>query len=528
VAAQGRTLAGFNPADVGLGVVEGVETTAYLVDPLTEGDVEEFEARSAALGAAGLAAGSAAVTSAQENPGRALETVGAIGSGGYLGGRALSAAPSAVRTARVRARASDRVDLEEITDERGVEGDLPNFETDPNAPTSEAVEEIRTRAADNPEDVTDVLGTDRALFQSTEADLGPQFSARRGSSELPGLFTSPDASPLRLSGSGATSGGFSPRLIRLSDLRGPRDRFAAFEGDRIEGFPEDATGSGRIPDGADGYEPDPSTSGAQFLDDQADEGTAFVRPQGGRTTELEAIFPPGSTFRQSDTLAVDLPSGRSVPLDVFLRADADDVLAGARADDIGDGLGGGASTADDIAASLRRSSRRDRADGDPLAPTSGGFSSSGSTGLSAGSFGTGLSSSVFGTSSGSGFGSGGSSGFGSGSGFGSSGGSFFGSSSTPGGSFSGGSSTPFGDPTGVFGGGSSTPFGDPTGGSGSSTGPPSSPPGSPPSSPPGQPPNPPVDELDMEAEQLFATDATEDLFDSGIQSGDELLEDFGL
>jgi hypothetical protein len=337
----------------------------------------------------------------------------ALGAGAFLAGsalagtaagtaatRGLSALPDRVRSVRARRAADARVDFEDVTSERGAEGDLPLFETDTDAPTGEAVDEVRQRAADNPDAVLDAVDEDRALFQSTEAELGPGFEARRGSSELPGLFTSPDASPLRLDvGNEQSSSMLSTnvRLPRLRDFTSRDDRLAAFPGDRVEGFPDDGTGSGRVPDGDGGFEPDPDTSGARFLDEEAEEGTAFVRPEGARTTELEALFPPGSEFGQSGSLAVDLPSGRTVPIDVFRRADdLPDADGGGplgrflgdergRAT-LGDDRGDATRTVREIDDELRRLRRRDRdrLEGEPTAPlgsTGTTSSSASSTGL---------------------------------------------------------------------------------------------------------------------------------------------------
>ncbi|AXG11662.1 hypothetical protein [Haloplanus rubicundus] len=252
--------------------------------------------------------------------GEAVVGTAAVRAGGGLGTR--------IRSARVRRQADETVQLEDTTSERGVEGALPYFDTDTDAPTEQAVAEVRERAADNPDTVLDALygDADRVLFHSTEADLGDEFEAARGSSELPGLFTSPDASPLRIQDS-ESSWLSRPeiRFPRASDFTGGSDRFAGFRGDRIEGMPDDATGARRIPDPDGGTRPDPRTSGAQFLDEAAEEGTAYVRPPGSRTEELEAIYPPGSGFQMRNRLAVELPSGRAVPLDLFERAGRTDL-----------------------------------------------------------------------------------------------------------------------------------------------------------------------------------------------------------
>jgi hypothetical protein len=314
-------------AEATLAADSAINTAQNLPETVSEEGAGSVAEASVAVGGAALAGG---LRRFQQQP---AETAGSVAGEIVAPTAALRGASrvgSAARSARVRAQADEVVELEEITDETGTEGDLPQFETDTGAPTSEAVDEVRARAADNPEVVTEAVGTERTLYHSTEADLGEGFEASRGSSELPGLFTSPDASPLRLAETEATSRMPSFRLPRGSDFTGERDRFAAFEGDRITGMPEEATGSGRIPDGEGGYTPDPETGGARFLDDDAEAGTAYVRPTGSRTTELEAIFPPGSRFeaprervssiseralRQSDTDTRDV-FGRPLASDV--------------------------------------------------------------------------------------------------------------------------------------------------------------------------------------------------------------------
>lgn len=226
--------------------------------------------------------------------------------------------PAGVRGYRATRGASETVKFSDITSQRGEQGNLPHFETSPDAPTRRAVGEVQRRAGEQPDAAQSTVGTDQILWHSTEANLGPEFTAAQGGSELPGLFTSPDASPLRLS-EGAEASSLVQRLRPgRPDLSTTPDRLAAFEGDRIAGMPDWATGSGRTKQAGE-WAPDPNTSGARFLNQQADPGTAYVRSTGSRTTELEAIFSPGSQFAQSGRLAVEMPSGRKIPGDVFRR-----------------------------------------------------------------------------------------------------------------------------------------------------------------------------------------------------------------
>jgi hypothetical protein len=129
--------------------------------------------------------------------------------------------------------------------------------------------------------------------------------------------------------------------------------------------------------------PDPDTAGAQFFEGEAAEGTAYVRPTGDRTNELEAVFPPGSEFQRQTQLAVNMPDGGVATVDVFRRSgrsvDSDSPtptsVAGA------DPERGESITALEI-------SRRDRPgtrtspEGEPVAPTpptAGGFTAGSGT-----------------------------------------------------------------------------------------------------------------------------------------------------
>lgn len=271
---------------------------------------------------------------------------------GFLTGtvalRAVEKGADVARSARI-ARAADRpeVSLEDITTKEAARtGELPQFQASPGASTAKAVAEVRKRAAGKPPEAVPGEG-ERVLFHSTQNRLSGEVEVEAGGSELPGLFTSPEASPLRLSVRSRASSGrprFTPR-VRKSD------QLVNVPGDDIRGMPERATGAGRVKVG-DEWQPDPTTSGARFLTEEADPGAAYVRPRGSRTTELEAIVPPGSRFVEEGVTPVRV-GGRTVPgtsirvpgtgrlvpsrrfrrADVDVDADADDLARAGRTPD---------------------------------------------------------------------------------------------------------------------------------------------------------------------------------------------------
>lgn len=397
-----------NLPGAGVAAQETAETGAFVGSGFLQGPGEGFDrlsrvGRETTRFSRGIAQGFA------ESPARTAGAVAGGAAGGILTGTALSTttrrATRGARNVRTRLQADETVTFEDISSERGVEGELPEFDTDPGAPTAEAVEEVRDRAANQPDAVQEATGTERVLFRSESERLPEDLEAGRGNFELPGLFTSPDASPIRtrLSGDGRS---ILPRpgIPRLRDFSGGRtQRLSAFEGDRIEGAPQRAADSGFAVRDADGdiverfpntgagaadarklaediggeRVPDPDTGGARFLEGDADEGTAFVRATGDRSTELEAIFPPGSQFRRSGQLAVELPNDEVGTLDVFRRAD-DEVGDAQRTDtDTGDAdrVRQDTSDADGETVSLddiRRQSRRgsDREPRTPVTPFS--------------------------------------------------------------------------------------------------------------------------------------------------------------
>ncbi len=233
------------------------------------------------------------------------------------------------------------VQFSEITSPRGEAGGLPEFRTGPSEPTARAVGEVQTRAAEQPPVVQEAAGSESVLFHSAEGSLGRELTVGEGASELPGLFTSPDASPLRLRSLQEASQ--SRPLIGTGDLSLTPDQLAAIEMPRgqIRGMPESASGAahavrrnGRVVEtGLSRAEanrivaerggqriPDPTTSGARYLTEQADPGTAQVRPRGSRSPELEAVIPPESQFAAGQRIGVELPSGETVPMEVFRQA----------------------------------------------------------------------------------------------------------------------------------------------------------------------------------------------------------------
>lgn len=332
-------------ADVGAETVENFGETA-----------EEFGTEET-LDAVGETFGAAGVGLAQEAQERPAEFAGSFAVELLAGSAALKGVEKAGDVARAsRLSTTSTVDFEDITTKAGAGGALPSFDTDPDAPTAEAVEEVSERAQDNPDIVTQQTGGS-TLFHGTRSDFDTSFEVGEGASELPGMFTSPEASPIALQGLGTdlSLSSLSPRLPQIS---GKSDRFLALPGDRVDAMPPGATGAANAVRGPDGElitglgrgeakaiaadDPDfevisdPTTSGAQFLTEQADTGTAFVRPRGSRTTELEAIFAPGSGFQKVGTVGVNVGrrqfpgtdinvplTGRQVPMDIFERAPDD-------------------------------------------------------------------------------------------------------------------------------------------------------------------------------------------------------------
>lgn len=270
-------------------------------------------------------------------------TVGLLGAG-LVGGEAVGAARTASTAARETVVGSDLVGgtktipYSSITDESGALGGGSKFETSTSAPASDAVAEVSSRAVDQPSVVQEAAGGDSLLYHTTGGSLGSDLAIGEGSSELPGLFVAPDANSvgLRSTSFGATTRDFAESLKpRLPNFGGRTDRIAAFKGDAIDAMPESATGAGYEVRAADGsvverglsrkvakslaenvgddavVGPDRTTSGYQFLSGDAATETAYVRPTGSRTGELEAIYAPESQFTRTGESAVNVRVGGS-------------------------------------------------------------------------------------------------------------------------------------------------------------------------------------------------------------------------
>ena len=223
--------------------------------------------------------------------------------------------------------ASRTVALESISDAHGARGGVSRFKTSPKEPTESAVAEMRARAAEQPDAVKQSADAESVLYHTTGEKFPGEVTVGEGASELPGLWTAADVNAVGLRNTAFGRGALTDRLPGLSDIFRPRkpdflrgtDRIAAFEGDRIAGMPETAQGAAYEVRGPTGealvrglsrgeakklastmeeavVAPDTTTGGYQFLTSEAEPGTAYVRPTGSRTPELEAIFPPESEF----------------------------------------------------------------------------------------------------------------------------------------------------------------------------------------------------------------------------------------
>ena len=337
----GATISGFLgglgriPGGVAGGIGTGIslgESTVETGQSVVAGDVTAGEVQRAAEGAT-AETGEAAIEEIQSDPASA---VGEIVGGAVIGSaavRGLESASDIASGARLRVRADQpTVELEDITTERGAQGELPEFDTDPDAPTQEAVEEVSERARQQPGEITPEEG-EGVLFHTTEGDLPGDLTVTEGRSELPGLFTSPEASPIGLPGVGNRTT-LSDISLRRPQIRSEQGQVVAIPGEDVRGMPPGATGAGyelRTPGGdvetrglgrgeakarAEGTElevrPQSDTPGYQFLAEEAEPGAAYVRPSGARTTELEAITPPGSEFVEEGVTPVRV-SGRTIP-----------------------------------------------------------------------------------------------------------------------------------------------------------------------------------------------------------------------
>lgn len=288
------------------------------------------------------------------------------------------AVPAGVRGFRAtRGTGGRRVALEDITTERGTSGETPQFDTATDAPTRDAVSEIETRMGDQPDVITEqTAGDGGVLFHTTQADFGRRVTVGEGASELPGLFTSPEASPLGLNRLGSSSE-TSPRF-GLGDYSLQEGRAPGFEPRSVEGMPARAGESGyavRDPQGnvvetglsrgdanamADriGGErvPDPTTRGYEFLTEDAPTETGLVRPRGDRTPEMETVLAPDSEFVQTGAVGVEMPGGRVIRSDIF--RPAGEPARGGRVGDAGTGVEAPTRTASEITRSASRPARQ--------------------------------------------------------------------------------------------------------------------------------------------------------------------------
>jgi len=424
-----------------VGTVPGTRVSGEPAEQLTEGAGEGVVRSTIGLPAEGVAAGQTGAAATeftakaveQEGVGAGAETAAVAGAnvaaetatetgraadrnptgflGQALGSAAVStlAGPRIVRAGErglVRARATRQADIdsdittrfEELSSAESVEDpSLPDFDTDTGAPARQARAEIERRARDQPDALQEAVGSEQVLLRSESERLPGDLEAQRGNFELPGLFVSPELSQLRLSGAAQSSGGI--RL--LPRLRAQPERVSAFEAPDIESAPPSAVGSGfavrdgdgeiverfgpgqggkakALAESIDGERvPDPDTPGARFLDEQAERGTAFVRPTGDRTTELEAIFPPGTRFERAETGRVDI-DGEPGTLDAFRLAppgEQPDSVLDALPDGLPDGLFArdrvGTDTDSDTVTARELSNRESRGvpDSDPVTPS---------------------------------------------------------------------------------------------------------------------------------------------------------------
>lgn len=296
---------------IGMGIGAGLQAGPSTVADATDPDVKTDGQTPSEITGAGDIASNVAESQVELATERPVSTA------------ALFAAPAAEAGARAvkgyRTGRGKVIDAERITTEASAEGNVPEFRTSRDAPTSKAVREVRERAAEQPDIIQEGASADRVLYHTTPERLGREVRVREGGSELPGLWAAPDANPvgLRNTNFGTTSRSALESLRpRKPDLSTTPDRVAAIESSRIEGMPDWAQGSGYEVRGANGgviqrglsrgrakelaeqtpgettVAPDQTTGGYQFLDQQAEPGTAYVRPTGSRTTELEAVFGP--------------------------------------------------------------------------------------------------------------------------------------------------------------------------------------------------------------------------------------------
>ena len=248
--------------------------------------------------------------------------------------------PATVRGYRATEGTQGRVRWDEITDEAGAAGDLPHFDTATSAPTGRAISELEGRMEAQP-DVIRQQADGGVLFHTTGEPFGRgRFEIGEGASEYPGLFTSPEASPLGLRERGVSrpsdeSGlsfglgdysfqpeaapGFRPRGLDAIPSRAAEPGYAVRDpqGNVVETGLSRAEAN-RIADEVGGDRvPDPTTRGYEFMFEEAPTETGMVRPPGDRTAEMEAILPPDSQFQRAGAVGVEMPDGRTIRSDIY-------------------------------------------------------------------------------------------------------------------------------------------------------------------------------------------------------------------
>jgi len=299
--------------------------------------------------------------------------------GGTVTGRVTERATTGARL-RFEGRSGPDIDAEATTrqPETLETGEQPEFETPTDAPTEQAVREVETRAAEQPTELQEATGSEQVLLRTETEQLPGDLEVQEGQFELPGLFASPDFAPLRF----AREGEGTSLRPRLPDSFGRPERATAIEAPEIEGMPRGAGESGfalretetgeiietDVPQGEaarraaqEGVErtPDPTTAGFEFLTEQGERGTAFVRPTGDRTPELEAVFPPETRFERVSTGTIEAGGTRGT-LDIFRRVDDQPDAPDADAD-----IDGETFTASEI---TQRSRRGGTPEGQPISP----------------------------------------------------------------------------------------------------------------------------------------------------------------
>lgn len=299
--------------------------------------------------------------------------------GGTVTGRVTERATTGARL-RFEGRSGPDIDAEATTrqPETLETGEQPEFETPTDAPTEQAVREVETRAAEQPPELQEATGSEQVLLRTETQQLPGDLEVQEGQFELPGLFASPDFAPLRF----AREGEGTSLRPRLPDIFGRPERATAIEAPEIEGMPRGAGESGfalretetgemietDVPQGeaaaraeAPGVErtPDPTTAGFEFLTEQGERGTAFVRPTGDRTPELEAVFPPETRFERVSTGTIEAGGTRGT-LDIFRRVEDQPDAPDADADITGETF-----TASEI---TQRSRRGGTPEGQPISP----------------------------------------------------------------------------------------------------------------------------------------------------------------